>query len=161
MNFYWVIQDKLAGSELPTRKTDIKWIITQGIKTIVSLTEIPLGSELICSFEVNVHHLPLRDLTAPSQQQIDTYVGLVGTQLAKNNTVLTHCLGGVGRTGTMLACYLVSLGDIPKKAIRRVRQKQPGSIHLRSQVLSVFEYGKRQERKNKDQLGIKKWEKDI
>jgi len=115
-------------------------IKAQGIKAIVSLTETPLNPDLIRSFEFELHHLSLKDLAAPKQQQIVTFVELVNNLLAENKPVLTHCLGGVGRTGTMLACYLVSLGHTPRDAIKEVRRKKPGSIHLRSQVLSIFEY---------------------
>ena len=148
MNFFWVIRGELAGSERPTHKYDLELLIAQGIKTIVSLTEDPLDLDLVESFNINTHHFPIKDLTAPNLIQINSFIKLVKKELENNKSVLVHCLGGVGRTGTMLACYLVNLGYMPKDAIRRVRQIQPGSIHLRSQVLSILEFGQRIELKS-------------
>ena len=143
LNFFWIIHEKLAGSELPTSKGDFQWLKAQGIKAIVPLTEKPPDPVLVRAFGFELYHLPLRDRTAPKQHQIDTFVKTVNNLLTKNKTVLVHCLGGVGRTGTMLACYLVSLCKSPRDAITEVRRKNPGSIHLRSQVLSIFEYARR------------------
>ncbi len=148
MNFFWVIRGELAGSERPTHKSELELIIAQGIKTIVSLTEDPLDLNLVESFNIDTHHFPIKDLTAPDVKQINSFIKLVKKQLENNKPVLVHCLGGVGRTGTMLACYLVHLGYMPKDAIRRVRQIQPGSIHLRSQVISILEFGQRIELKS-------------
>ncbi|NXG55965.1 DUS23 phosphatase, partial [Hemiprocne comata] len=51
---------------------------------------------------------------------------------------------GHGRTGTMLACYLVkaekmSAGD----AIREIRQLRPGSIETREQEDAVIQFCQR------------------
>lgn len=143
LNFFWVIPKQLAGSEVPTNKADFQWIKAQGIKAIVSLTELPSDPSLTQPFDFEVHHLHIRDRTAPKQHQIDVFVEIVNTLLAKDKPVLVHCLGGIGRTGTMLACYLVSQCKNPRDAINEVRRKKPGSIHLRSQVLSIIEYARR------------------
>lgn len=143
LDFFWLIPHKLAGSEIPTRRTDFKWIQTQGIKAIVSLTETPLDLDGLLSFGFEVYHLPVRDLTAPKPQQIDSFVELVHQLLADEKPVLTHCLGGMGRTGTMLACYLVSIGKDPRNAIKTVRQKRPGAIHQMKQSESILNYARR------------------
>jgi atypical dual specificity phosphatase len=52
-----------------------------------------------------------------------------------------HCLGGVGRTGTMVACYLVVRGATPREAIAEVRARRPGSIQTGEQERVVHRYG--------------------
>ena len=55
--------------------------------------------------------------------------------------VCVHCMAGVGRTGTMLAVYLVkSRGLSAQQAIQEVRRQRPGSIETQSQEEAVFIY---------------------
>ena len=52
-----------------------------------------------------------------------------------------HCGGGLGRTGTLLACYLVRQGLPAAEAIERVRAVRPGSVETRQQAQAVHAYG--------------------
>ena len=55
--------------------------------------------------------------------------------------VAVHCFHGRGRTGTILACYLVkSRGMKAKDAITYVRRKRPLSVETKEQVETVFVY---------------------
>ncbi|MFX1319991.1 MAG: dual specificity protein phosphatase family protein, partial [Promethearchaeota archaeon] len=46
-----------------------------------------------------------------------------------NLPTLVHCYGGLGRTGMILALYLVRRKGVrPESAITQIRQLQPGSI---------------------------------
>ncbi|CAH1153563.1 unnamed protein product [Phaedon cochleariae] len=52
--------------------------------------------------------------------------------------VAIHCHAGLGRTGVLIACYLVfSLRVSANDAIRYVRLKRPGSVQTRGQILCV------------------------
>jgi len=62
--------------------------------------------------------------------------------------VLAHCRGGYGRTGTMLACYLVSRGWEAEKAMAEVRRRRPGSIAPRAQQACAVEYAGRLRRES-------------
>jgi atypical dual specificity phosphatase len=46
----------------------------------------------------------------------------------------------MGRTGTFLACYLVSKGYSASNAIEKVRIKRPGSIETIEQQEVVLEF---------------------
>jgi protein-tyrosine phosphatase len=54
--------------------------------------------------------------------------------LAANHVVYLHCWGGIGRTGTVIACYLIQQGLAGSAALDRIallRQGTPDS-HRRS-----------------------------
>lgn len=142
-NFSWFIEGKLAGSGRPNFDDDFGWLRKQGIHAIVSLTERSLQQEKSVQHRVNdflYRHMPVRDETAPASAQIDALIAFVDEMIAENKPVLVHCAGGYGRTGTMLACYLVSQGWRAADAIRQVRARRPGSIAARVQENCVREY---------------------
>ena len=71
-----------------------------------------------------VVHFPIRDVSTPRRAQSDEYAALVERILAllrDGRTVVVHCRGGLGRTGTVVASVLVALGRDPDAAIATVR----------------------------------------
>ncbi len=70
--------------------------------------------------------IPIADETAPSQAQVDEFIGFGDERLGQEQAVLAHCQGGYGRTGTMLACYLVSRGWKVEEAMTEVRARRLG-----------------------------------
>lgn len=52
-----------------------------------------------------------------------------------------HCAMGRGRTGTMLACYLVAKeGYKPKEAIDETRRRRVSSVETRRQEKAVSDF---------------------
>jgi atypical dual specificity phosphatase len=89
-------------------------------------------------------HLPFADFTAPSQAQLEAGVQAISSALARGQRVAVHCGGGLGRTGTLLACYLVfSEGVSADEAMARVRAARPGSIETDDQEQAVRRYAQR------------------
>ena len=54
--------------------------------------------------------------------------------------MVVHCGAGMGRTGTMLACYLVGQGYAAQDALAEVRQRRPGSVETLEQEAVIHEY---------------------
>lgn len=137
-NFSFVIKGRLAGAARPgwwgNLEGDLEELKRHGITALVTLTEEPLSLGGIRKSGLAYLHLPIGDFTAPTLEQIEQFHEFVERQLeAPNAAVAVHCLAGRGRTGTMLACYLVATDLDAETAIRTVRRLRPGSIETSEQ----------------------------
>jgi atypical dual specificity phosphatase len=141
MNFCFVVPDVLAGCARPYvggDDDDLAALLRQGIAGIVSLTETPLAASRLAESKLAYAHIPVRDFCAPSMHDVRSFVEFVRRVTAeRGGPVVAHCGSGYGRTGTMLACYLVAEGRSPDEAIAAVRALRPGSIETRAQEQAV------------------------
>ena len=140
-NFSWLIEEKLAGSGMPTSFDEFEWILNQGVKSIVTMTENALPENWVK--DIGYIHVPTPDLTAPDMDRIDIAVDFIHEKISGNQAVMVHCAAGMGRAGTILACYLVKYQKYSaKKAITKVRNERPGSIQSEVQELAIGYYEK-------------------
>lgn len=143
--FYWLIEDALAGCARPggTRRSDITgedegaraaldsdlaWLREQGIGAVLSMTETPLAADALARRGLDSLHLPVVDMTAPTPEQFDHALRFIDWQRVRGMPVVVHCKMGQGRTGVVLAAYLVRAGATPAQALARVRGVCPGAV---------------------------------
>lgn len=120
---YWIIPGKLLAGEYPAsanleesyRKLD--GLYHAGIKAVINLTEenesnqhgIPLFNyeNYLTRLGIKVFRKPIKDVSTPAKDEMDDIIELIDKCLKGNQPVYFHCWGGVGRTGTVLGCYLL------------------------------------------------------
>jgi len=144
LGFKWIEGSELAGSPQPGLygdwDEDIDFLKRRGISFIMSLTEEPLIEERAKKEGFGFFHFPIRDMDAPMPRDAYGALKVLVDAIKNHNKVLIHCKGGVGRTGMIGACYLVTKGYEPKEAIRRVRTVHNAYIQTRIQEQFVSHF---------------------
>merc|ERR1712083_1015617 len=102
---------------------------------------LPGGGRLGEGGDLTIHHIPVTEHKAPTLEQIQDFIEICKKAARKSEAVAVNCSGGSGRTGAMLAAYLVwSRWLEPESAVAEVRKARPGSVEFREQVQSVMTF---------------------
>jgi atypical dual specificity phosphatase len=100
---------------------DLRMLKENDVGAIVTLTEHPILLPLPYRNFFKLLHLPVENLEPPTLKQVRQFVDFVEAEFKRGVNVAVHCLMGIGRTGTMIAAYRVSLGEGPDEAISNLR----------------------------------------
>jgi len=118
---------------------DLEVISNLGAKALVSLMEkeemawygVAEMPEKAIQLGLEHYHLPIVDMDIPDEA-FEAQWQIAGEKLRNillaGELIVIHCLGGLGRSGTIAGRLLVELGTDPDTAIRRVRAVRPGAI---------------------------------
>lgn len=132
VNFSWVEDGRVAGMGLPHPEP---WgaLRAAGVSSVLTLTEQPLAAAG-CPADITCLHVPLVDFGTPTLDELRRCVAFINEQVEAGQSVAVHCFAGVGRTGTVLAAWMVSQGRTAEDAIRTLRALRPGSVETRGQA---------------------------
>ena len=137
-NSYWVVPGRLAAGEYPSATDPIEAVarlralLRAGIDHFIDLTgpgEMPPYAEaardeadrLGLSFRWERH--PIVDLSIPSSpEQMSGILDAIDAAMSGGKGVYAHCWGGVGRTGTVVGCWLVQHGRTGDEALDQVAE---------------------------------------
>ena len=149
-NCYWVEPGKLLAGEYP-REYDVAPSITKlrclrdaGVSAFIDLTEVVEAQawgwikpydEMLDG--ASHERFPIADMAVPGSPALTTAVlDAIDRHIAHGRTVYVHCFGGVGRTGTIVGCWLVRHGRSGDEALERLdelwRDCPKSSRHPRS-----------------------------
>ncbi|MBP7096408.1 MAG: dual specificity protein phosphatase family protein [Spirochaetia bacterium] len=117
---YWVLPGRLLAGEYPGHATDavararIGALLDAGVRSFVDLTEERDGLEPYDALlrELSggaARHLKhgIRDVSVPRRKaDMVAILDAVDAELAEGRAVYVHCWGGVGRTGTVVGCWI-------------------------------------------------------
>jgi protein-tyrosine phosphatase len=83
---------------------------------------------------------PIRDLSVPTNHDLVAVLDTIDEELGRDGVVYVHCWAGCGRTGVVVACWLVRHGASPHDALDRIAEARgrgcPQTLEQRLLVLS-------------------------
>jgi atypical dual specificity phosphatase len=143
LNFSWVIDGKLAGSRGARSKQELMVLKEQGVRALVRLVE-PYEAWVTAKDVQNAgledYNEPVPDFAAPTQTQIDKVISYIDSHLERQIPVGVSCNAGIGRSGVILACYLVHRGLSAKEALEVVSKKRGRGTEIPEQIEAVRNY---------------------
>jgi hypothetical protein len=134
-NSYWVIPKKLLAGEYPYAKGEAEGtkklarLLKTGIRAIVDLTMLGDGvsyfAELMMFADsmgctIAYKRFAIRDVSVPEINTMKTILDWIDEKLTENSPTFIHCLGGIGRTGTVVGCYMVRHGMTGSEALESI-----------------------------------------
>lgn len=149
-HIYWVRPNQLAGRAGPEK---FAWapaeILAAGVRSIVSLAG-PVDAAKLRAVGLDHLALPMPMVLLEDERQRESFVRVmplvlefVDRSLAQAKPVLVHCHHGCDRTGTVLACILVSReGLAPDAAIQAVRDANPQAMEALGYADAVMTFAR-------------------
>lgn len=134
---YWVIPGRFAAGEYPGDRHEgearrkLEEFLAVGVREFVDLTEegeYGLAPYAPLLPAVARHQrFPIPDMDVPTPAQMTAILDFIDAALATGRGVYVHCFGGVGRTGTVVGCWLVRRGLSAEQALARIAAWREGT----------------------------------
>lgn len=133
---YWVVPGKLMAGEYPgsaheeDARSKVRKFLAAGVTYFLDLTEEHelepydwlLAEEAVeMGRRAGYERWPIRDLGTAPLPMTRNIVDRMDELVAKGHVVYVHCWGGVGRTGTLVGCYLARHGAPGAQALEQVQ----------------------------------------
>lgn len=136
---YWVVPGKLLAGEYPCSPRDpealskLNALLDAGIRSFLDLTEsadgliayrgvvVRLGMDR--GFQIRYRQMSIRDLDIPTADHMKLILDHIERELADGHPLYVHCWGGIGRTGTVVGCWMREKhGHSADEAFARIAQ---------------------------------------
>lgn len=141
---YWVLPEQFLAGEYPVHDNDragtrrrIAGFLSSGFEMFIDLTNLNerrpyasiLGNEAKKhGMEVDHLRFPFPDFSVPSPYLMIAALDAIDAAMTEERKVYVHCVGGIGRTGLAIGCYLVRHGMESAQALRHLRELYQASM---------------------------------
>jgi len=132
----WIIPGKIMAFKGPrtTPKNQVSFkpefylpvLKKMGITAVFRLNKVHYDKSTFTSNGINHYEYFFSDGTIPEEKIVDDIISIIETE---KGAVAIHCKGGIGRTGTVIACYLMKHFNFDAhEAVAWIRVCRPGSV---------------------------------
>jgi hypothetical protein len=135
---YWAVEGRLLAGPLPSapereaHRALVRALLDAGVRTVIDLrapNEPPSIRVLLDKMSDDAAWIgfPILNGGAPSVPGMQTILDVIDASAARDRIVYVHCQGGLGRTGTVVACHWIRHGHYdPDGALAALGERRRG-----------------------------------
>ena len=129
-NCYWVVPGKLLAGEYPRNLDEesshgkLARLTGAGVSAFIDLTEEGELAPYTHWLNTASHQrFPIADMSVPDSPELTAAaLDAIDQHISQGRTVYVHCWGGIGRTGTIIGCWLARDGRAGQAALENLHE---------------------------------------